>query len=98
MADAAAQQRFSAMESKVDARFATIDNKLKSFDTLHGELARVDKDLIQVRLEMATHYVRQEGIRQLQTRMEQLFTEVFDKLDGKQDKSACPPAGHHGGQ
>jgi len=80
----------------LDERFATVDAKLKTFDPLHGELARVDKDLVQVRLEMATHYVRQEGVRQLQTRMEQLFTEVFDKLDAKQDKSACPPTGHHG--
>lgn len=79
-------QQFRTM---IDQRFATIDAKLKSFDPLHGELARVDKDLVQVRLEMATNFVRQEGLRQLQVRMEQLFTEVFDKLDAKADKSEC---------
>ena len=35
---------------RVEDRFAAIDGKLKTFDPLHGELARVDKDLIQVRL------------------------------------------------
>lgn len=79
-------QQFRTM---IYERFATIDTKLKTFDPLHGELARVDKDLVQVRLEMATNFVRQEGVRQLQVRMEQLFTEVFDKLDAKADKSEC---------
>lgn len=88
-ADTKATQRFTAVETRVDQRFATIDEKLKSFDPLHGELARVDKDLVQVRLEMATNFVRQEGLRNMQTRMEQLFTEVFDKLDSKADKATC---------
>lgn len=79
----------SQFKNMIDDRFHTIDTKLKSFDPLHGELARVDKDLIQVRLEMAQNYVRQEGIRVLTTRMEQLFREVFDKLDSKADKSEC---------
>lgn len=82
-------QRFAASDQKADARFATIDEKLKSFDPLHGELARVDKDLVQVRLEMATNFVRQDGLRYLQTRMEELFTEVFARLDNKVDKSEC---------
>jgi hypothetical protein len=77
-----------------DERFATIDSKLKSFDPLHGELARVDKDLVQVRLEMATNFVRQEGLRHLQVRMEQLFDEVFVKLDAKADKADCPNTAH----
>ena len=79
----------SQNKSMIDDRFHTIDNKLKTFDPLHGELARVDKDLVQVRLEMSQQYVRQEGIRVLTTRMEQLFREVFDKLDSKADKSEC---------
>ena len=78
--------QFRAM---IDERFATIDAKLKTFDPLHGELARVDKDLIQVRLEMSQNYVRQEGLRTLTSRMEQLFKEVFDKLDSKADKATC---------
>ena len=73
----------------IDERFATIDAKLRSFDPLHGELARVDKDLIQVRLEMSQNYVRQEGIRVLTTRMEDLFKQVFVKLDSKADKAEC---------
>lgn len=80
-------QQFRTM---IDERFATIDTKLKTFDPLHGELARVDKDLVQVRLEMATNFVRQEGVRQLQVRMEQLFGEVFDKLEAKADRADCP--------
>lgn len=79
----------SQFKNMIDERFATIDTKLKTFDPLHGELARVDKDLVQVRLEMSQQYVRQEGIRVLTTRMEQLFKEVFDKLDSKADKSEC---------
>jgi F0F1-type ATP synthase membrane subunit b/b' len=79
---------------RMDDRFKEIDSKLRTFDPLHGELARVDKDLIQVRLEMATTYVRQDGIRQLTKRMEDLFKEVFDKLENKADKSEC--ASHHG--
>jgi hypothetical protein len=75
--------------SRIDDRFVAIDTKLKTFDPLHGELARVDKDLVQVRLEMATNFVRQEGLRNMTLRMEQLFKEVFDKLDSKADKSEC---------
>lgn len=80
---------------RMEEKFKTIDDKLKTFDPLHGELARVDKDLVQVRLEMATSYVRQDGIRQLTTRMEQLFKEVFDKLENKADKAECQQ--HHNG-
>ena len=80
---------FAQFSGMIDQRFKTIDTKLKTFDPLHGELARVDKDLVQVRLEMSQNYVRQEGLRNLQVRMEQLFHEVFDKLDNKADKVAC---------
>lgn len=87
-------EKFAASDRRIDDRFVTIDTKLRTFDPLHGELARVDKDLVQVRLEMATSYVRQDGIRQLTTRMEQLFKEVFDKLESKADKAEC--SSHHG--
>lgn len=79
----------SQFMNRVDDRFRTIDAKLQTFDSLHGDLSRVDKDLVQVRLEMATNFVRQEGLRILTSRMEQLFKEVFDKLDSKADKSEC---------
>ncbi len=87
-------EKFAASDKRIDDKFLTVDNKLKTFDPLHGELARVDKDLVQVRLEMATNFVRQEGIRHLTERMETLFKEVFDKLDSKADKSECHT--HHG--
>jgi len=87
-------EKFAASDKRIDDKFLTVDNKLKTFDPLHGELARVDKDLVQVRLEMSQNYVRQDGIRMLTTRMEQLFKEVFDKLDNKADKSEC--AAYHG--
>lgn len=87
-------EKFAASDRRIDDRFVTIDTKLKTFDPLHGELARVDKDLIQVRLEMSQNYVRQEGIRHLTERMETLFKEVFNKLDSKADKSEC--GAHHG--
>jgi len=73
----------------IDERFATIDAKLKSFDPLHGELARVDKDLIQVRLEMATQYPKSDALQRLDDKITRLFGEVFDKLDSKADKSEC---------
>lgn len=76
-------------KTMIDSRFETIDEKLKSFDPLHGELARLDKDLMQVRLEMATNFVRQEGLRRIETKMEQLFDQVFKKLDSKVDKAEC---------
>lgn len=79
--------------ARIEDRFVTIDTKLKTFDPLHGELARVDKDLIQVRLEMSQNYVRQEGIMRLTSRMEELFKEVFAKLEAKADKSEC--GNHH---
>ncbi len=82
-------EKFKANDSRNDDRFKTIDAKLQTFDPLHGELARVDKDLIQVRLEMSQNYVRQEGIRVLTTRMEDLFKQVFEKLDSKADKAEC---------
>lgn len=87
-------EKFSASDKRIDEKFLTVDNKLKTFDPLHGELARVDKDLVQVRLEMATNFVRQEGLRHLTERMETLFKEVFNKLDNKADKAEC--ASHHG--
>ena len=87
-------EKFAASDKRIDDKFLTVDNKLKTFDPLHGELARVDKDLVQVRLEMATNFVRQEGLRHLTERMETLFKEVFNKLDSKADKSEC--ASHHG--
>lgn len=87
-------EKFAASDKRIDDKFLTVDNKLKTFDLLHGELARVDKDLVQVRLEMATNFVRQEGLRYLTDRMETLFKEVFAKLDSKVDKSEC--ASHHG--
>lgn len=84
------------LAERVEERFKTIDIKLKTFDPLHGELARVDKDLVQVRLEMSQNYVRQDGLRYLADRldamslkMENGFKEVFAKLDSKADKSEC---------
>lgn len=81
--------RFTNSDKSNAVKFEAIDTKLKTFDSLHGELARVDKDLVQVRLEMATNFVRQEGLRNLQLRMEQLFGEVFDKLEAKIDRNEC---------
>lgn len=78
------------LDQRINAKFKTIDDKLATFDPLHNELARVDKDLIQVRLEMATNFVKQEGLTSLTSRMEQLFRQVFDKLDAKADKADCP--------
>ncbi len=86
-------EKFKASDLRIEDRFQTVDAKLKTFDPLHGELARVDKDLIQVRLEMSQNYVRQEGIMRLTSRMEELFKEVFAKLEAKADKSEC--GNHH---
>jgi hypothetical protein len=83
------------LNERINAKFKIIDEKLATFDALHTKLAAVDKDLIQVRLEMAQNFVRQEGLRTLQTRMEQLFGEIFDKLDSKADKSECERAHPH---
>ncbi len=82
-------EKFAASDRRIDDKFNTVDLKLKTFDPLRGELARVDKDLIQVRLEMSQNYVRHEGLTRLTLRMEQLFKEVFDKLDNKADKAEC---------
>ena len=82
------------LNERINAKFMSIDRKLETFDPLHSELSRVDKDLVQVRLEMATNFVRQEGLRVLQSRMEALFKEVFDKLDSKADKADCPALTH----
>ena len=81
----------------LDQRFETIDTKLKTFDPLHGELARVDKDLVQVRLEMSQNYVRSDGLQRLDDKITRLFGEVFNKLDSKADKSECD-AHHHLGK
>ncbi len=86
-------EKFAASDRRIDDRFQTVDAKLKTLDPLHDELHRIDKDVAAVRLEMATSYVRQEGIRHLTERMEALFKEVFAKLDSKADKSEC--ANHH---
>lgn len=79
----------SQFQKILDERFATIDAKLKTLDPLHDELHRIDKDVAAVRLEMATSYVRQEGLRTLTSRMEHLFGQVFEKLDSKADKAEC---------
>lgn len=79
--------------ARIEDRFVTIDTKLKTFDPLHEDFKRIDKDLIQVRLEMSQNYVRQEGLNRLTSRMEELFKEVFAKLESKADKSEC--SSHH---
>lgn len=73
----------------LDARFAEINGKLKTFDPLHGELGRIDREIIAVRLEMATTYVRQDGLQRLDDKITRLFGEVFDKLDSKVDRTEC---------
>lgn len=83
------EEKFAANKSNLDTKIDEIGKKLASFDTLHTELSRVDKDLIQVRLEMAQNFVRQEGLRRLELRMEELFREAFNKLEAKADKSEC---------
>ncbi len=80
--------------ARIEDRFVTIDTKLKTFDPLHGELARVDKDLIQVRLEMATQYPKSDALQRLDDKITKLFHEIFLKLDNKADKSEC--SSHHG--
>ena len=89
--------------SRMEERFVAIHEKLKTFDPLHGELARVDKDLIQVRLEMSQNYVRHDGLRYLADRMDVMnakievwFKEIFEKLDSKADKTECDK--HHNGR
>lgn len=93
------------LAERVEERFKTIDAKLRSFDPMHGELARVDKDLIQVRLEMSQNYVRQDGLRYLADRLDAMslkmetgFREVFSKLDSKADKSECDKLHRGNGQ
>lgn len=81
--------KFTASDQRIDDRFKTIDNKLISFDPLHGEIARVDKDLMAVRLEMSQQYVRSDGLQRLDDKISRLFGEVFDKLDNKADKAEC---------
>lgn len=73
----------------LDARFAEINGKLKTFDPLHGELGRIDREIIAVRLEMATTYVRQDGLQRLDDKITRLFREIFDKLDNKVDRAEC---------
>jgi len=84
----------SQLNDRIEARFIAMERKLSSLDTLHSEINRVDKDLVQIRLEMATNFVRGTGLDNLTRRMEQLFKEVFDKLDSKADKANCPSLGH----
>lgn len=83
----------------LDQRFQTIDAKLKTFDPLHGELVRIDKDLLKIQLDFAEkskEFVRQDGLLRLDEKISRLFSEVFDKLDNKADKSEC--AIHHNGR
>lgn len=84
--------KFIASDQRIDERFATIDNKLRTFDPLHGELARVDKDLIQIRLDVSERlgqYIKADALQRLDDKITRLFGEVFDKLDSKADKSEC---------
>lgn len=82
-------QQFRTM---IDERFATIDTKLKTFDPLHGELARVDKDLLQIRLDVSERlgqYIKSDALQRLDDKITRLFGEVFEKLDSKADKAEC---------
>ena len=87
--EASITQKFVTSDQRIDDRFKTIDNKLMSFDPLHGELARVDKDLLKIRLEMAENFVRSDRLQHLDDKITRLFGEVFDKLDSKADKAEC---------
>ena len=85
-------EKFKASDTRNDDRFKTIDSKLQTFDPLHGELARVDKDLMQARLDFAERlekYIRSDALQRLDDKITRLFGEVFDKLDSKVDKSEC---------
>ena len=89
-------EKFKASDTRNDDRFKTIDAKLQTFDPLHGELARVDKDLVQVRLEMATQYPKSDALQRLDDKITRLFGEIFNKLDSKADKEECQR--HHDGR
>lgn len=83
---------FAQFKTMIDDRFQTIDTKLRTFDPLHGELARVDKDLIQIRLDVSERlgqYIKSDALQRLDDKITRLFGEVFDKLDSKADKSEC---------
>lgn len=88
--------KFKASDTRTDDRFKTIDEKLQSFDPLHGELVRIDKDLLKIRLEMSQEYVKSDGLQRLDDKITRLFGEVFNKLDNKADKEECQR--HHDGR
>lgn len=93
------EAKFKASDLRIDDRFHTIDSKLRTFDPLHGELARVDRDLMQVRLEVAERlekYIRSDALQRLDDKITRLFGEVFNKLDSKADKTEC--LRHHDGR
>jgi hypothetical protein len=81
--------KFTASDQRIDDRFKTIDTKLMSFDPLHGEIARIDMDVMTVRLEMSEKFVRSDRLQHLDDKITRLFGEVFDKLDSKADKAMC---------
>lgn len=81
--------KFVTSDQRNDDRFKTIDTKLMSFDPLHGEIARVDKEVMAVRLEMSERFVKSDRLQLLDDKITRLFGEVFDKLDSKADKAEC---------
>lgn len=85
-------EKFKASDTRNDDRFKTIDSKLQTFDPLHGELARVDRDLLQIRLDVSERleqYIKSDALQRLDDKITRLFGEVFDKLDSKADKAEC---------
>lgn len=87
--EASIAAKFLTSDQRNDDRFKTIDTKLMSFDPLHGEIARVDKEVMAVRLEMSEKFVRSDRLQHLDDKITRLFGEVFDKLDAKADKADC---------
>lgn len=81
------------VEKRLDDRFESINKNMSNSDqTLQKqslEWARLDRDLMAIRVELAERYAKIADLAQIREDINSGFTRLYDKLDNKVSKSEC---------
>lgn len=83
----------SQVEKRLDERFEGINKNMSHADQALQkqslEWARLDRDLMAIRVELAERYAKIADLSQIREDINQGFTRLYDKLDNKVSKSEC---------
>lgn len=76
-------------EKRVDERFGSIANRLSGIEDEFKEIARIERDVAALRIEMMREYVRSGAFDRLEAKITDGFTALSVKLDNKIGKEEC---------